>query len=249
MIRAPCPECRTPIEIPDSQAGKVEICGHCGKKIILTSWNEPPPQADLVSSALLRYSRDFYDRYEDIRESITGQHQVLDEAVLFESMAFFMFILDFSLFHSEQSDGTSDYIYEICEGLAVCLCTEHPENAFGSPQQIRESVRHRVREYAEFMRDNGNQNPVVFFTGTYSPLYNFMMASREADSISPENAPIVIEDIFVHIATREAWGQACLEIVGPFFIGLHKLFGDNQNFLALPEAEVERRLSIGKGQG
>jgi hypothetical protein len=33
MIQTRCPECGKPIEVPDSQAGKVEICIHCSKDI------------------------------------------------------------------------------------------------------------------------------------------------------------------------------------------------------------------------
>ena len=35
MIQTTCPECSKPIEVPESQAGKVEICIHCGKEMVI----------------------------------------------------------------------------------------------------------------------------------------------------------------------------------------------------------------------
>jgi len=35
MIQVTCPECSKPIEVPDSQAGKVETCVHCCKEMVI----------------------------------------------------------------------------------------------------------------------------------------------------------------------------------------------------------------------
>ncbi len=35
MIRVTCPECHKPIDVPQSQAGKVETCAHCGGEMTI----------------------------------------------------------------------------------------------------------------------------------------------------------------------------------------------------------------------
>ena len=212
-----------------------------------TSDRRGPPcsQAALVCSAFLRHSRDFYDYYEDIQEQIERQHRDPDKAVLFESMAFFLFILDFDLFHSEQTDKTNDYVFLLCERLVVHPYTGHKGVRFGSPQQIHDSIQHRLRAYAEFLRGLERQDPVAFFVGCHNPVVSNMQAARGADSIRAQDFPIVIGDGFAELGSAAALTVAYKATVCPFHFGLQELFRGNEDFLGLPEEEVRHRLSRG----
>ena len=205
----------------------------------------PSPQAALVSSAFLRHSRDFYDSYEDIQEQIAGEHHDLDKAVLFESMAFFLFILDFDLFHSEQTEKTNDYIFLVCERLVIHAYTGYQGTHFGSPEQIHNSIQHRIRKYAESLRDKNLQDPAALLTGWHNPIVNNMEAARDADTIGPEDAPLIIGDAFDRAKANMALSAACLATVCPFHFGLQELFRGNQDFLRLSEEEGRDRLSRG----
>lgn len=205
----------------------------------------PSPQAGLVSLSFLRYSRDFYDAYEDIQEMASGQRHDLDKAVLFESMAFFMFILDFDLFHSSQQDKVNDYIFLLCEKLVVHAYSGYQGTSFGSPQQIHETIQHRHRRYSEFLRERGTQEITALFSGWHNPVINCMEAARGSSIISPEDAPIVIGDIFEKVAVSQALATAYLSTVCPFHFGLLDVFRNNEDFLGLPEHEVKKRLAHG----
>jgi hypothetical protein len=208
----------------------------------------PPPQAELVSSSFLRYSRDFYDAYEDIQELVSGQHHDLDNAVLFESMSFFMFILDFDLFHSNQHEKVNDYIFLLCEKLVVQAYSGYQVTSFGSPQLIHESIQHRIQHYSESLQKKGAQKLSSLFSGWHNPVTNFMEAARGSDIISTENAPLVIGNIFEKVSASKALVTAYISTVCPFHFGLRELFRDNENFLVMSEQEVHNRLSRGAAE-
>lgn len=52
MIQVTCPECSKSIEVPQSQAGKLEICIHCGKEITIPAHGlddtAPPKTSDRI---------------------------------------------------------------------------------------------------------------------------------------------------------------------------------------------------------
>ena len=55
MIDTACPECHKPVQVPQSRAGKMEICDHCGKEMTIPSNAAGAKTTDKVISGLIAW--------------------------------------------------------------------------------------------------------------------------------------------------------------------------------------------------
>lgn len=136
-------------------------------------------QLEPVVDIFLRFSRDFYDAYESIWEQLEGKHRELDKASLFEAMTFFVFLVDFHLFCSKQSQKTDDYLYHNCEGLILTAF-----DFYGTRDTLQKVIRARIAKYGEHVRSSDRRDPIDFFFTWCNPVINNMEYFRGGNAMS-----------------------------------------------------------------
>ena len=209
----------------------------------------PPEQIHTITTSFLQSSRAFYECYEHIREELTGDRRELDASALWESMAFFLFVVDVELHFSGQTKEANDKLFYACHSY---LLTVAESQSLGTREAAHEAFMSRMRRYGAFIRSDecNPRNEVLgmFADAFCSPVVNLMdvFRGRKEVTVDAENAPMMIRDMFQRVAEHPMFLGAFFEAVAPFQLGLRHILRGNSSFLLLSPDEIDRRIRRGK---